>query len=51
MECDQLHQDTSIVCGQGIAFESLNQRLAVFSTGVISSGRFIVGCTHPIDNI
>jgi hypothetical protein len=32
MECDQLHQDTSIVCGQGITFESLNQRLAVFST-------------------
>jgi hypothetical protein len=32
MECDQLDQDTSIVCGQGIAFESLNQRLAVFST-------------------
>jgi hypothetical protein len=30
MERDQLHQDTSIVCGQGIAFESLDQRLTFF---------------------
>jgi hypothetical protein len=34
MKGDKLHQDTSIVYGQGVVFEALNQRRAVFSAEV-----------------